>query len=139
MNYDKINRLIAVHVMGWEIKAVDFKQDGSFYEAYFDEEGKRLGIVGAYEFNPSKYIQDAWLVVDKLRISIFPQLGEVSRNCKYFVECYSEDEKLGLCEAFGETAPLAICKVALRSKRYRDIKCSGISVTYVSLNCGRVR
>ncbi|MEK4754849.1 hypothetical protein MKX72_20310 [Priestia sp. FSL R5-0597] len=108
MNYDKIDRLIAVHVMGWEIKAVDFKQDGSFYEAYFDEKGNRLGLVGAYEFNPSEYIQDAWIILDKFTSFKIQDTFTGNIHASLF---NGEWHK-----AQSSTTPLAICKAALKAK-----------------------
>ncbi|MFK7678709.1 hypothetical protein ACI3ER_11765 [Bacillus sp. Wb] len=68
-------------------------------------------------FSPSRNIQDAWLLVDKLLISIFPQAGDPPKEYKYFVECDPKiyDVDSSICEAFGETASLAICKVALKA------------------------
>ena len=114
MDYEKIDKLIAVHVMGWEIRNVDFTQDGSYFEAFFDEKGNRLGIVGAYEFNPSEYIQDAWIVVEALR----------KKHLKVYIETefryYDVYVKNGLGNYMTErhqeeSLPKAICLAALEA------------------------
>lgn len=62
---EQATRLIATHIMKWEIRKVEFEPDGSFLEAYFKDD-KQLGYIGAYEFNPATQIQDAFWVMDTL-------------------------------------------------------------------------
>lgn len=66
MMEQEIIKELATKVMEWEIRRVNYQSDGSFYEAYF-ENGEFLGYCDSIEWNPIKYIEDAWKLVEKLR------------------------------------------------------------------------
>lgn len=61
----------------------------------------------------SSDISSAWKLVDKLKIAVIPQKG-APIDMRYLAEI--DERPFGNhCEAFAETAPLAICLVALKS------------------------
>lgn len=101
----KIDELVSEKVLGCKVEYMG--KDGVYIVGE-----EKTGV-----FSPSRNIQDAWLLVDKLLISIFPQVGNPPKEYKYLVECDPKIYEINSskCEAFGETAPLAICKVALKA------------------------
>lgn len=100
-----IDRLVAEKVMGWKI---DEQVSNDDVVAVFDEKGN-WGT-----FKPTEWIQDAWEVVEKLKIAVIPQAGEAPKNMRYLAEI--DDRPLGKhYEVFAETAPLAICLAALKA------------------------
>ena len=62
----------------------------------------------------SSDIRNAWQLVDKLKIAVIPQSEVAPIDMKYLAEI--DERPFGnRYEAFAETAPLAICLVALKS------------------------
>lgn len=107
MSYVKsreIDELIATKVMEYQ----------RVYDKQFKQEGWQIGEKHWTNwFSPSTNIQDAWKVVDKLKIAVRPQSDDAPANMKYQAEI--DKQPLGnYYEAFAETAPMAICKVALK-------------------------
>jgi Phage ABA sandwich domain len=87
----EIDYLVATKVLGWNY---------STREEY-------------HHFRPSEILDHAWRVVDELKIAIIPQSGGAPKELKYFAEI--DNRPLGNhYEAFAATAPMVICKVALK-------------------------
>ncbi|MEK5272570.1 hypothetical protein NSR00_17815 [Aeribacillus sp. FSL K6-8394] len=103
MNLREIDRLVAEKVMGWKI---DEQVSNDDVVAVFDEKGN-WGT-----FKPTEWIQDAWQVVEKLKITVIPQDDGVPKWMRYLAEI--DNSPFGkYYSAFAETAPLAICLAAL--------------------------
>ena len=109
MNLREIDRLVAEKVMGWE----PFYDDGDLI-SFVTEFGTLFFSDDESEWNPTIDIADAWLVAEKLKIAVIPQAGEPPKNMKYLAEI-DRRPLGGYYEAFAETAPLAICLVALKT------------------------
>ncbi len=111
MNNREIDRLIAEKVMEWEV--IEYKNinttvidDGEFpYEIE--------------EFKPSKDMADAWEVVEKLRkfraFSIHDAWDEEDNLIYSARFLYADGAHVIEYQAYDKTAPLAICKAALKS------------------------
>ena len=106
MNEKQINDLIAVKVMGWNLEQRDYST------AWVDEEGqwflKQL-------WKPCTDIRDAFVVIEKLRKENdfwFELTTPESWSLKY--RCYFQLDEMEV-HAVEETAPLAICKAALKA------------------------
>ena len=107
----EMDALIATDVMKWEeLKHYDSHLSRDGFMGWMDRETK---TVQRPEFwNPSESIEDAWVVVEKLRKKYQP--------LKFYLVV---DKKIRACitpillddewEAIGETVPLAICRAAL--------------------------
>ena len=69
------------------------------------------GIFGKHEYNwkPSASVADAWLVVEKLQLAVLPQWGEG------FLVDTRTNSQLPFVECRCESAPLAICRTALKA------------------------
>jgi hypothetical protein len=66
----EINFLIAKEVLGWELEVVEIPTTYSFYEhKVWCKNGKR--IMSVHDFNPLVKIEDAWLVIKKIKESRF--------------------------------------------------------------------
>lgn len=104
MNLREINWFVAEKVMNWHV--------------WENEEGDLMVTkgYGCYSHCPSfsTNIADAWPIVEKLKIAVIPQAGEPPKNMKYLAEI-DRRPLGGYYEAFAETAPLAICLVALKA------------------------
>jgi Phage ABA sandwich domain len=120
MNLREIDRLVAEKVMGWRLKS--FPGGGGGFSAWLNDDGKIVKYENdctlhaqPYDFwRPTINITDAWQVVEKLKIAVIPQAGGAPKNMQYLAEI--DDRPLGKhYEAFAETAPLAICLVALKA------------------------
>ncbi|WP_182200111.1 BC1872 family protein [Paraliobacillus salinarum] len=112
MNNREIDRLIAEKVMDWDI-----------------EEFRNIGIVRAYaedevitipdNFCPSESIEDAWEVVGELRkfrgFSIHDAWDEEDNLIYSACFLYNDGAHAIDYQAYAKTAPLAICKAALKS------------------------
>jgi hypothetical protein len=120
MNLREIDRLVAEKVMGWRLKS--FAGAGGGFSAWLNDEGQLV----RYEtdctlqaqpdefWRPTVNIADAWLVVEKLKIVVIPQAGDPPKDMQYLAEIYRQPFGNN-CEAFAETAPLAICLAALKA------------------------
>lgn len=104
MNLREINWFVAEKVMNWHV--------------WENEDGELMVTkgYGCYSHCPSfsTNIADAWPIVEKLKIAVIPQAGEPPKNMKYLAEI-DRRPLGGYYEAFAETAPLAICLVALKA------------------------
>ncbi|HHI3608491.1 TPA: BC1872 family protein [Bacillus anthracis] len=118
MENRELNILIAEKVMGWKVAVA---MDGA--TEYYDNgtlcDGKWVDDVGILEkdnlnvFKPSDRIQDAWLVVEKMRKDYdfwFELTTHESFSLK--TKCYFQLNDIEV-SAVCETAPMAICKAAL--------------------------
>lgn len=106
----EIDRLVAEHVMGWE----EFEDSSGYKWWSLNEDGKTKIIRSVRCFEPSKDIRDAWRLVEKLKIAVIPQSEDAPKDMKYLAEI--DNQPFGnYYEAFAETAPMAICLVALKS------------------------
>ncbi|MED4718257.1 MULTISPECIES: BC1872 family protein [Bacillaceae] len=104
MNNREIDRLVAEKVMGWTLKEM------TATSAWMDSQG---GWTLYQMWKPSTDMRDAWLVAEKLYITVCPQQGAPTE-----MSVWAEINKqpLGNCyEAFAKTAPMAICLVALKA------------------------
>lgn len=101
MNNKVIDYLIATKAMEWEDNGTPF----------YGINGER--VASKEYFQPSDNIKDAWKVVEKFYISVCPQKG-APKEMSYHAEI--DNQPMGnYYESFDETAPMAICKVALKS------------------------
>ncbi|MCU5039326.1 hypothetical protein FC686_04420 [Bacillus cereus] len=101
MGNKEINNLIAEKVMGWNLREMEN------VSAWVDENDnwtlKQM-------WNPSNDIQDAWEVVEKLNCDV--KVTKTDLKPKYQVHVFVPgDVKM----VFAETAPMAICKGALKA------------------------
>jgi hypothetical protein len=96
---DVINRLIALNIMGFEPSDM---RDGWV----------RMGALATYPKQFSTDISAAWEVADKLKIAIIPQSTSAPDKLKYLARAEWDFRQLEI-DVFAETAPLAICRVAL--------------------------
>ena len=92
----EIDLKVAKHVM-------KFGGDVERSEHYWDD----------LNFHPSTNIADAWRVVDKLYIAVTPQQG-APKELSYYAEI-DKQPRGNYYAVFAETAPMAICLVALQS------------------------
>ncbi|MGG3987424.1 BC1872 family protein [Bacillus smithii] len=110
MNYEKINQLVAEKVMGWE----PVYDDGDIISFITEYGTLFFSDDDECEWNPSTDIQDAWQVVEKLKIAVIPQAGDPPTDMKYLAEI--DRQPFGdNYEAYAGTAELAICLVALKA------------------------
>ena len=102
---DDIDERVAIEVMGWK--------RGHF--CWVTDKGRHIDVT---EWQPSKRIEQAWMVVEKLREEEFfvcIQGGDdVTRN-SWWVAIADEE---GSISAESDTAPMAICQAALEAKGY---------------------
>ncbi|MGM7720544.1 BC1872 family protein [Metabacillus sp. Hm71] len=103
MKNREVDYLIATKVMGWE------DNDTPFYGV----NGER--VASKEFFNPSDNIQDAWKVVEKLRKQIIMIDITTSESC-YYSAIRQQGKGLIAGRIKEETATLAICKAALKTK-----------------------
>ncbi len=133
----ELDELIARDVMGWlpGLKGawVDGHNKGRVYfiEKFWDDDveiKKEIATLGdifrvANKFKlwqPSRDIASAWTVIDKLKsLNIdkysAPSLFSVPMGWSLLMYEKNDSKSAAWLEAFGETAPLAICKGALRA------------------------
>jgi hypothetical protein len=104
----EIDKLVAIHVMGWETRKYYGSGDG-YHEHYIRDGGKYENVHYPDRWQPSNYIDSAWEVVEKM--GHFTQLtsdmyhGKLKWHCSFSV----------VDSVDAETAPLAICRAALLS------------------------
>lgn len=119
MNSKKtIDELIEIHI---------FNSNVTTWNAHFaakrqtDVPIKR--VEGGFNYIPrySEKIEHAWELVDKLKIEVIPQSEGAPQNLKYM--CAIDERPIGeRYEHFAETAPLAICEIALIYKGVLSIE-----------------
>ena len=113
MNLRKIDHLIATKVLGWEYHEAIYTWGELFSLAkYVTKDGREILTHDLPHFSTN--LLDAWKVVEKLKIAVIPQIGNPPKNMQYLAEI-DKRPLGGYYEAFAETAPLAICLVALKS------------------------
>lgn len=117
MKNRELHILIAEQVMGWKIETAP---DGAeFFDTGVFCGGRDIDDVGILEkdnlnvFKPTKRLQDAWLVVEKMRKDYHfnfslttPESLSLKTNCCFQLGDIKES-------AVCETAQMAICKSAL--------------------------
>jgi len=114
--------LMAVEVMGWPVHDMPSafghvfpNEQHWFYEGdhYWREDSKLLSV----QFNPSTAISAVWEVVEKLGIrwiiDCVPKTGSYSARC--------EPDEGEMVRAIAPTAPLAICRAALKATLKGDL------------------
>lgn len=102
----ELNDLVAVKVMGWKyIDDLHWKYNGEF-------------VKDGRPFNPSTNIADAWLVAERMIDRGFEYIVTnelfIGRHCCEFVLKVNREFRISAC---GDTAPLAICKAALKARQ----------------------
>ena len=107
---DELDSLVAIHVMGWRKIYADgwWWEDEKEYKPYRAD--KNYGDEHEKDFSPSIDICMAWQVVEKLRLFILPLEG-TKWGCTNVNDARSHDIIIA------DTAPLAICRVAIRTAR----------------------
>ncbi|WP_299831384.1 hypothetical protein [uncultured Metabacillus sp.] len=101
MKNREIDYLIATKVMGWEDNGTPF----------YGVDGER--VASKEYFNPSDNIQDAWKVVEKLRKQMIMIDVTTSESC-YYATVRHQGKGIISRGVKSETAPLTICKTALK-------------------------
>lgn len=113
----EIDALVAEKVMGW-------KPDDDDGHAWEDADGdwkahRKDGPwmdTGEVIWSPSTDIAAAWEVVEKFSKFRIDNHGHYDDpKLRYMCEVYDEARDLHSGRVFGETAPLAICRAALRA------------------------
>lgn len=126
MTNEEIDVLVAEKVMGWHKGIYVSELDGHVYtstsESWLDADGHYMCGIGRYpeydsenlhtiDWHPSESILWAWEIVEKLHIAVLsPSCWYASGEYKN-IDSYSAEA--GGYSAFADTAPLAICRVAL--------------------------
>lgn len=112
-NYEKIDEYIAKHVLNWRLDKDGYwiTEEGDLtgykHYSFYKEKTDKVRY-----FRPSIDMNDAMVVADELKIAIIPQAGEPPRNMRYMAEI--DRQPFGnYHDVFAETAPLAVCLVAL--------------------------
>jgi hypothetical protein len=90
-----IDRLVAEKVMGWTIKP---RHNG------FTSPATHLS------WGPSEGIEDAWVVVERMIA-----LGKMFSQCTHGHDNEEWSVSFGTANALADTAPLAICRAALKA------------------------
>jgi len=117
-----MNRKVATDVMGWHVEEAPLG-----VEVYSDADGTFMGCVSDLEDDawcPSTDIAAAWEVVERFRrgdingpdplkvsccmdLNLYDTIQMPDWRCSFSSPCLAEHE------AFGNSAPLAICRAAL--------------------------
>ena len=98
----EMDALVAERVMGWSYG----------YSDQFKTVAWRYPLGERTWFPASNDISAAWEVADKLKIAIIPQSPSAPDELKYLARAEWDFKQLEI-DVFAETAPLAICRVAL--------------------------
>lgn len=112
----RLDQWVSKYVMGYETRRYYRSDDPQSYDEFYIVDNKKYeNVYYTSEWQPSKYIDAAWIVVEKMRqthwidISGGLKLHLVSPyTCQ--IGAYGVP---GSLYADGETAPEAICKAAL--------------------------
>ncbi|MCC2250048.1 hypothetical protein JUJ52_08720 [Virgibacillus sp. AGTR] len=99
MDNRKIDQLVAEKVMGFEVR-----------NGQRAEDGKRFGIPSY-----SQKIEDAWQVVEKLDRKYEFELTRFEDEDKWYCDLTNWNDDLRSIRSVEKTAPLAICKAALKT------------------------
>ncbi len=119
MNYDEmpagydIDRLVAEKVMGWRTEETSATGDGDCRVLQVYPNGKWRGS----SFVPSRYIAHAWEVVEKMPPTRGPRADSfaIMRTGEGWTAGYHDGESFDNDCASADTAPLAICRAALKA------------------------
>lgn len=128
MNYDdmpagpEMNRMVAEKVMGWKPN----QHPGKYRAESINKHGQpvfEVANVGAgfdaYDeviFWPSELIEHAWAVVEKIAKSLDVTVNTWNGESRCCIDLNGPDGLVRqIADAFGETAPLAICRAALKA------------------------
>lgn len=115
MNNREIDRFIAEKVMGWKLE--QYFEDGCYITDEWRAKENKF-VCDIENFKPSTNIQDAWIVVEKLREqNIFTDIRMTS-NGKYEVsmyELYDQDFEWLAIGVSDRNVSLAICLAALKA------------------------
>lgn len=104
----ELDRLVSVHVMGFEIRK-EYLPDQSYHEYYYREGWKYENVNYPDEWQPSRLISAAWEVLEHLK----DKGAEINIGYYEQWDC-SIDYPIGCnWRAAARTAPEAICKAAL--------------------------
>lgn len=111
VNNQKINQLIAEKIMGW-VEHSEFN-----FTVWKDSEDMWHGFTS--DFKPSENMNDAWLIVQKLKLTIHPtyngwevfrsNTSRSERDCQYIGT--TNNQKW----VEHESAPMAICLFGLQT------------------------
>jgi len=110
MDLDKIDRLIAEKVM-----ELHREESGDFPNIWFNDKNNPMFFV--QKFYPTRDISQAWMVVEKLikEKSAFNLFWHEEEEKQYW-ECHFCLDGENLAMAWNKSAPLAICRAALKAK-----------------------
>ncbi|MGK5512334.1 BC1872 family protein [Brevibacillus formosus] len=100
MTEQQIIETLATKVMGWKVDGSKLIQNG--YVSYL------------IEWNPLKYMDDAWMIAEKLYIGVHPQSPGSPEDMRFLAVFETHSYERGI-EAYGKTAQEAICKAALEA------------------------
>ncbi|MTH32978.1 hypothetical protein GL282_09765 [Veillonella dispar] len=110
----ELDKLVAVQVMGWEIRQEDLPDHQSYREYYYRNGEKYENVDYPDHWQPSKYNDAAWEVVEKMRtnkiyldIRVWPDEYQVLPHRDKNNECIDR------CVVRYQSLPEAICKAAL--------------------------
>ncbi|WP_409174391.1 BC1872 family protein [Brevibacillus fortis] len=100
MTEQQIIETLATKVMGWKVDGSKLIKNG--YVSYL------------IEWNPLKYMDDAWVIAEKLHIGVLPQSPGAPEDMKFLAvfETHPYDRDI---EVYANTAQEAICKAALEA------------------------
>lgn len=102
-----IEERVAIEVMGYVV--VPFNTNIGIRAFWAALDGKEIMMKG--DWQPSKRIDQAWMVVEKMEDRLFLYQTEADTWCASFDENYNDPKWI---EA--DTAPIAICLAALKTK-----------------------
>lgn len=114
----QLDQWVSMYVMGYETRRFYRAEDPQSYdEFYFIENQKYENVYYPDEWQPSKYIDAAWKVVEMVSDNKFNVNVMRRSDGKHFVECRKvgnpSSEDLYQVFSSANTASEAICKAAL--------------------------
>ena len=111
----KLDDLVATRVMNWVKRTIEPDDPHSPWEWWTARDGLNEGMdVADSDWSPSTDIAAAWLVFEKIKL--VPLEIEVSAfNTQEYYCSVQDPERTKFWDSWESTAPLAICKTALRA------------------------
>lgn len=111
-----LDRLISIHVMGFEIRK-EYLADQSYHEYYYREGYKYENVNYPNEWQPSRFIDAAWEVVESImNRNLDVRIYCVSMKINKLFDCVIyEGDNSKVVVVMQSTAPESICKAALLS------------------------
>jgi hypothetical protein len=116
---EELDKLVSVHIMDYEIREIFRPGSSEDYDEFYFKGGQKYENVNyPDEWQPSKYMEPAWLVVEKMKEKGKYLSMHVLRDNHYLccvtdtVECADESEFRDI-EVEDKSMQLAICKAAL--------------------------